>query len=64
MATASLESGNAASRSVTWGMGTFVAVAGTQAWGERSITTPLALFKSARVVVNGWRSKIATMAIM
>jgi hypothetical protein len=24
----------------------------------------LALFKSARVVVNGWRSKIATMAIM
>jgi hypothetical protein len=24
----------------------------------------LALFKTARVVVNGWRSKIATMAIM
>jgi hypothetical protein len=45
-------------------MGSSVSVEGTQALDGRAGTTPVALFESARVMVNGWRSKVAILAIM
>jgi len=64
MATESLESGNAAYRGVTWGMGGLVTVEGTQESYEQLSAEPLAPSNSARMKMNGGRANSTLLPVM